>query len=146
MIFIGYEDNGYRFICHTQENVIFYSTQAIFDEGHFPRCLFSHSREQMPPSRLTPETELLAPGPSGVNEPAPIPFPPTLVHPRLFTPSIPPNLPTHSESPSPSPLLTPPKWFSVKIEEVEDVKDEDIEMHFPSPSPPEAGPLQYTPS
>jgi len=145
MIFIGYEDNGYRFICHTQGNVIFYSTQAIFDEGHFPRCLSSHSREQMPPSRLIPETELLAPGPSGINEPAPIPFPPTLVHPRLFTPSIPPNLPTHSESPSPSSLLTPPKWFSVKIEEVEDVKDKDIEMHFLSLSPSEAGPLQYTP-
>jgi len=26
MIFIGYEDNGYRFICHTQGNVIFCST------------------------------------------------------------------------------------------------------------------------
>jgi len=46
MIFIGYEDNGYRFICHTQENVIFCSTQAIFDERHFPRCPPSHPREQ----------------------------------------------------------------------------------------------------
>jgi len=26
MIFIGYKDNGYRFICHTQGNVIFCST------------------------------------------------------------------------------------------------------------------------
>ena len=63
MIFIGYEDNGYKFIRHTQENVIFCSTQAIFDEEHFPKCPSSHSREQMPPGRLTPEIELSAPGP-----------------------------------------------------------------------------------
>jgi len=100
----------------------------------------------MPLGRLTPEIESSAPGSSSVNEPAPTPFSPTPVHPRLFTPPISPNLPTHSESPSPSPLLTPPKRSSVKIEEVEDIEDEDIEMHFPSPSPPEAGLSQYTPS
>jgi len=53
---------------------------------------------------------------------------------------------THSESPSSSPSLTPPKQFSVKIEEVEDDEDEDVEIYSPSPSPPEAGPSQYTPS
>jgi len=140
MIFIGYEDNGYRFIYHTQGNIIFHSTQAIFDEGHFPRCPSSHSREQMPLGRLTPEIELSASRSSGVDEPAPTLFPPTPAHPRPFTPPIPPNLPTHSESPSPSPPLTPPKRSSVKIEEVE-----DVEMYSPSPSPPEAGPSQYTP-
>ena len=51
MIFIGYENNGYRFMCHTQENIIFYSTQVIFDEEHFPKCLNSHSREKRPHSR-----------------------------------------------------------------------------------------------
>ena len=80
-----------------------------------------------------------APKPFGVDEPPLTPFPPTPVYPRPFTPSIPPNLLTHSESPSSSPPLTPPKWFLVKIEEVE-----DVEMHSPSPSPPEAGPSQYT--
>jgi len=134
MIFIGYEDNGYRFIHYTQGNVIFHSTQAIFDKGHFPRCPLSYSREQMPPGRLTSEIESSAPGPSGVNEPAPTPFPPTPVHPRPFTLPISSNLPTHSESPSPSPLLTPPKWSLVKIKEVEDVEDKDVEMHFPSSS------------
>jgi len=109
MIFIGYEDNDYRFIRYTQENVIFCSTQAIFNEGHFPRCPSSHPREQMPLGRLIPEIELSAPGPSGVDEPASIPFPPTPAYPRPFTPPIPPNLPTHSESPSSSPPLTPPK-------------------------------------
>ena len=145
MIFIGYKDNGYRFIHHTQGNVIFYSTQAIFDEEHFPRYLSSYSREQTPPGRLIPEIELLAPGPFGINEPALISFPPTPVYPRPFTPPIPPNLPTHLESPSPSPPLIQPKWSSVKIEEIEDVEDKDVEMHSPSFSPPEAGLSQYTP-
>jgi len=145
MIFIGYEDNSFRFICHTQGNVIFHSTQAIFDEGHFPRCPLSYPREQMPPGRLIPEIELSAPGPSGIDEPAPTLFLPTPTHPRPFTPPIPPNLPTYSESPSSSLLLTPPKRSSVKIKEVEDVEDEDVEMHSPSPSPPEAGLSQYTP-
>jgi len=100
----------------------------------------------MPPSRLIPEIELSVPGPSGVDKPAPTPFSPTPAHPRPFTPSIPPNLPTHSESLSFSPLLTPPKWSSVKIEEIEDDEDEDIEIHSPSPPPPEASPSQYTSS
>ena len=82
MIFIGYKDNSYRFIHHTQGNIIFCSTQAIFDKGHFPRCPSSHPREQMSPGRLTLEIELSAPRPFGVDEPAPIPFPPTPVHPR----------------------------------------------------------------
>ena len=114
IIFIGYEDNGYRFIRHTQGNAIFHSIQAIFDEEHFPRCSSSHPREQIPPGRLTPEIELSAPKPFGVDEPALTPFPPTPAYPRPPTPPIPPNLPTHSESPSPSPPLTPPKRSSVK--------------------------------
>jgi len=94
----------------------------------------------MPLSRLTPEIKSSAPGPFGVDEPAPTSFPPTPAYPRLSTPPTSPNLPTHSESPSPFPPLTPPKWSSVKIKEIEDIKDKDVEMHFPSPSPPEAGP------
>ena len=142
MIFIGYENNSYRFICHTQGNVIFRSTQAIFDEGHFSKYPSSHSREQMPPGRLTPEIESSAPRPSSVDE-----FAPTPAHPRPFISPIPLNLPTHSKSPFPSPLLTPPKWSLVKIEEVEDIEDEnkDVEMHSLSPPPSKAGPSQYTP-
>jgi len=100
----------------------------------------SYPREQTPSGRLTLEIESSAPESSSVDEPAPTPFPLTPAHPRPFTPPIPPNLPTHSESPSPSSLLTLPKQFSVKIEEVKDVEDEDVEMHSPSPSPSEAGP------
>jgi len=102
----------------------------------------------MPPGRLTLEIESSVPGPFGIDEPALIPFPPTPVHPRLPTPPISPNLPTYSESPSFSPPLTPPKWSSVKIEDVEDVEDvedKDVEMYSPSPPPPEAGPSQYIP-
>jgi len=61
MMFIVYENNGYRFICHIQGNVIFCSIQAIFDEEHFPRCSSSHSKERKPPSKLTPEIKSLAP-------------------------------------------------------------------------------------
>ena len=100
----------------------------------------------MPPSRLIPEIELSAPGPFGVDEPAPIPFPPTPIHSRPSTPLISSNLPTHSESSSSSPPVTLPKQSSVKIEEVEDVEDEDVEMHSLSPLPPETGLSQYTPS
>jgi len=145
MIFIGYKDNGYRFIHHTQGNIIFHSTQAIFDEGHFSRCPSSHSREQTPPGRLIPEIESSVPRFFGIDEPAPTLFPLTPTYPRPFTPPIPPNLPTHSESPSPSPPLIPPKWSSVKIEEVEEVEDEDVEMHSLSPTSPKAGLSQYTP-
>ena len=139
MIFIGYKDNGYRFICHTQGNIIFRSTQAIFDEGHFSRCPSSHPREQTSSGRLTLEIESSVPGPSGINEPAPIPFLLIPVHPRPFTPPISPNLPTHLESPSPSPPLTLLKWFLVKIEEVEDDKDKDVEIHSLSSFPSKAG-------
>jgi len=146
MIFIGYEDNGYRFIRHTQGNVIFCSIQAIFDEEHFSRCPSSYSREQIPPDRLIPEIELSAPEPFGVDKPTPTLFSPTPVYPRPFTPPIPSNLPTHLESSPPSPPLISPKWSSVKIEEVEDDEDKDVEMHSPSLPSPEAGLSQYTSS
>jgi len=50
-------------------------------------------------------------------------------------------LPTHSKSPFLSFLLTPPKWSSVKIKEVEDIEDENenVEIYSPSPPPSEAG-------
>ena len=38
IIFIGYEDNRYHFMCYRQENIIFHSTHAIFDERLFPKC------------------------------------------------------------------------------------------------------------
>ena len=107
MIFIRYEDNSYRSIRYTQGNIIFYSTQAIFDKGYFFRCPSSHPREQTPSGRLTPEIKSSVPGPSGVDKPAPTPFPPTSAYPKPFTPPISPNFPTYSESPSLSPLLIP---------------------------------------
>ena len=131
---------------YIQGNVIFHSTQAIFDEGYFSKCPNSHSREKTPSRGLTPEIKSSAPRPFGEDEPAPIPSPPVLSYPRLLTPPIPPNLPTHSESPSPSPLLVPPEQPLVKVEEVEYNQDNDTEMLSPSlPSPPKAGPLHPQP-
>jgi len=138
MIFIGYKDNSYRFICHTQENVIFCSTQAIFDEGHFPRCLFSYPKKRRSSSGLTPEIKSLASEPFGIDKPALTSSLLTPVYPRSLTPSILSNLLTHSESLSLSPLLTPSKCSSVKIIEVQDIKDEDVEIHSSSSSSPEA--------
>jgi len=146
MIFIRYENNSYRFICHMQGNVIFRSTQAIFDKGYFSKCPSFYPRKQMPPGRLTPKIESSVPRPFGVDEPAPILFPPTPVYPRPSTSPISSNLPTHSESLFPSPLLTLLKWSLVKIEEVEDDEDEDVEMYSLSPSLSEASLSQYTPS
>ena len=45
MIFIGYEDNRYCFICHIQGNIIFHSTHAIFDERLFPKHTDFHAKE-----------------------------------------------------------------------------------------------------
>ena len=62
---------------------------------------------------------------------------------KFVTFLISPNLLTYLEFPSPSPLLIPPKQFSVKIEEVEDVENQDIEIHSPSPSPSKISFSQY---
>ena len=45
MIFIEYENNGYCFMYHTQENIIFHSIYSIFDEGLFSKCTNSHAKE-----------------------------------------------------------------------------------------------------
>ena len=45
MIFIGYEDNGYCFICYIQENITFHSTHAIFDEEPLSKCTNSLLKE-----------------------------------------------------------------------------------------------------
>jgi len=45
MIFIGYKNNGYHFMHHTQENIIFHFTYAIFDKELFPKCTDSHMKE-----------------------------------------------------------------------------------------------------
>jgi len=134
MIFVGYKDNSYRFICYTQGNVIFCSIYVIFEKEYFPRCLSSYPRERRPLSRLIPEIESLAPKPFGINEPALISFSPIPVYPRPSTPPIPPNLLTHSESLSSSPLLILPKQSLIKTKDVEDVK-----MCSPSLSPPKTG-------
>jgi len=85
MIFIRYEDNGYHFIHHTQENTIFYSTHAIFDEGLFPKYTNSHAKEHKLYNKLldktSPETELLVLNSSGKDGSALVSIPHTSIPP-----------------------------------------------------------------
>jgi len=125
MIFIGYEDNRYHFICHTQGNTIFCSTHAIFDEEYFSKYTNSYTKEHKLYDELldktSSETELLASDPSGKDGPAPVPI--------LHT-SIPPtSLYYKSISLPPTPR---PKKPTVKIEETNNV-DSNVEMQPPSP-------------
>ena len=45
MIFIGYKDNSYYFICHIQENIIFHSKHTIFNKKFFSKYTDSHVKE-----------------------------------------------------------------------------------------------------
>jgi len=79
MIFIGYEDNGYCFIYHIQGNIIFHSIYTVFNKELFSKCTKPHAKEYKLYDKLlnkiSPETELLIPGSSGKNGPAPVPIP-----------------------------------------------------------------------
>jgi len=98
MIFIEYQNNEYYFICHKQENTIFHSIHAIFDEGIFPKYTNSYAEEHKSYDELldktSPEIELLIPNSSGKDGPAPVPIPYT---PILLIQN---NSPTHLSSPS----------------------------------------------
>ena len=45
MIFIGYKNNSYCFMCYIQGNIIFHSTYTIFDKKLFPKYTNSHIKE-----------------------------------------------------------------------------------------------------
>ena len=135
MIFIGYKNNKYCFIYYTQENTIFHSTYAIFDEGLFLECTNSHAKEHKLYNELLDKTsseiELLTPNSFGKDGPTPVPIWYTPI------PLIQNNSLTHSPSPSLSykfisslPTLGPKKPI-VEIEETNDV-DSDVEIQPPS--------------
>ena len=139
IIFIGYEDNGYHFIHHIQENTIFCSKYAIFDEELFLKCMNSHAKEHKLYDELLDktslETESLMSNSSKKDVLAPVSIPHTSISPIQNNSSI------HSPSPflsyksiSPSPTLEPKK-FTVEIEETNDV-DSDVEMQPPGPQQP----------
>jgi len=116
---------------HTQENIIFHFTYAIFDKELFPKCTDSHIKEyklyDKLLNKLSPEIEPSVPDTSGKDGPAPVPIS------HILIPFIQKNPSTHSPSPSLSyrslsPSLTPEsKKPTVKIGEDDDV-DFDIEM------------------
>jgi len=107
IIFIGYEDNSYHCIHHTQENIIFYSIHIIFD--------------------ISLETKLSISSSFGKDGP-------TLVSiPHIFIPSIQNNPPTHSpllslfyKSPSLLSTLESTKLI-IKIKEEEEDFNIDIQ-------------------
>ena len=100
VIFIGYEDNEYCFMHHTQGNTIFCSTYAIFYEKLFPKCTNSHAKEHKLYDELldktSPETELLISNSSKKDESALVPIPHTYISPIQNNPST--HLPSLSLS------------------------------------------------
>ena len=133
MIFIRYEDNSYCFICYIQENIIFYSTHAIFDKKLFPKYTNSYIKEHKLYDKLldkiSPEIELLTPNSFRKDGPALVSIPHTSI------PSIQNNSPTHSsllslsyKSVSISPILGSKKPI-VEIKKDDNV-DSDVEMQL----------------
>ena len=120
---------------HIQENTIFYSTHAIFDEGLFPKCTNSHAKEcklyDELFDKISLEIESLVSNSSEKNRPTLVP----ILH-KPISP-IQNNPPTHSSLPSLSyksisPPLTPgSKKPIVEIEETNNV-DSDVEIQLPS--------------
>ena len=135
MIFIGYEDNGYYFIYHIQENIIFCSIHTIFNKRLFPKYTNSHTKGHKLYDKLldktSPETESLVSNSSRKDGPALVPIPHTLI------PLIQNNLPAHSPLPSffyksiSSPPTPGPKKPIVEFKETNDV-DSDVEIQPPS--------------
>ena len=135
MIFIRYEDNKYCFICHIQENIIFHSTHAIFDERLFLKYTDFHAKECKLYNKLLDkislEIELLVSDSFRKDRPALVSIPHTSI------PSIQNNPPACSSSlslfyKSISPLSTLRfKKLIVEIEENDNV-DSNVEMQLPS--------------
>ena len=131
IIFIGYEDNGYCFIYHIQENIIFCPTHTIFNKELFSKYTGSYAKEHKLYNKLLNKIsfkiESSAPNPFGKDRLTPVPI--------LYI-SISPiqnNSPTYSLSSfisykPPSFLSTPEsKKPIVEIEEDDNV-DSDIEI------------------
>ena len=80
MILIRNEDNDYYFIHYTQENIIFYSTHAIFNVKFFSECTDSDAKKYKLYNKLLDntslETELLALRLSGKDRSALVPVSP----------------------------------------------------------------------
>jgi len=136
MIFIGYKNNRYHFMCYTQGNIIFHSTHAIFDEGNFSKCTDFHVKKcklyDKLLDKISPETESPVSDSSGKDGPASVLTPHTLI------PPIQNNSSTHSSSPFLSyksiSLLSIQRFkkLIVEIEEDDDI-DSDVKIQPPSP-------------
>ena len=149
IIFIGYKDNSYCFICYIQENIIFHSIHVIFDEELSSKYTDSHIKKHKLYNKLLDklslETELLVSDPFGKDEPAPVP----ILH--ILIPLIWNNSSTHSSSPSlfyksiSLSYIPRSKKSIVEIEENDNVDfnvDSNVEMQPLSPQWPLQSALQ----
>jgi len=136
IIFIGYENNEYCFICHTQGNIIFHSIYTIFDKELFPQCTNSHVKECKLYNELLDktslETELLAPNPSEKDGPALVLIPHTSISPIQDNPLIYFLSPSFFYKSTFFPSTLGSKKPTVEIEETNDV-DSNVEMQLSSP-------------
>jgi len=135
IIFIGYKDNRYCFICHIQGNIIFHSTHAIFDERLFPKYTDSHAKEYKLYNKLLDkislEIELLASDFFRKDRPTLVLIPHTSISPiQNNPPACSSSLSLSYKSISPLSTLRFKKSI-VEIEENDNV-DSNIEMQPPS--------------
>ena len=114
-------------------------THAIFNKKFFLKYTDSHAKEHKLYNKLLDkislEIESLMPGPFSKDRPALvhvliISIPPVQNNPSSYSYSH--SLSTSYKSPSLSPPLMP-KLFSVRIEEVDNNVDTDVEMQLSSP-------------
>jgi len=122
-------------MCHIQENIIFYSTHAIFNKGLFPKCTDSYAKEcrlyNKLLNKISPEIELLVLDPSRKDGPTLVPIPHTSIPPIQNNPPTCFSLPSFSYkliSSLPTPRFKMP---IVEIEEDNNI-DSDVEMKPPS--------------
>jgi len=79
IIFIRYNENGYCFICHIQENIIFHPIDAIFNKEFFSKYADSHVKECKLYDKLDKinlKTGFSASEPSNEDGPTLVPIPP----------------------------------------------------------------------
>jgi len=137
MIFIGYKDNGYCFICHIQGNVIFHSKYAIFDKKFFSKCTDSYVKEYKLYDKLldkiSPETESSVFGPSSKDRPtlvfipiSSIPFDQNNLSADSFSHSL-----SYKSLSSLFSLVL--KWPSVKVEEIKNDINTNVEIQPSNP-------------
>ena len=123
-------------MCYTQENIIFCSAHAIFDERLFSKYTDSHAKEHKLYDKLLDkislETELSVPDPSRKDGLTPVFIPHTPISPILNNPLTCFSSPSLSYK-STSPPSTPESKKSIAEIEEDNYVNSDVEMKLLSP-------------